>query len=63
MKGNSKNFQHDTRHNTGNVGAMKAKMHPNTGTKKADNQDKIKDPVANQAFRAQMHHSNSANPR
>ncbi len=63
MKGNSKNLPHDTRHNTGNVGAMKAKLRPNVGTKKIDNQDKIKGALANKAFRAQMNHSNSANPR
>ena len=63
MKGNSKNLPHDTRHNTGIIGAMKAKLRPNMGTKKIDRKDKIKDTTANKAFRAQMNHSNAANPR
>lgn len=62
MKGNSKNLPHDTKHNTGNLGAMQSKLHPNQGTRKLDKQDNVKNPAAKKAFKAKLK-SDSSNPR
>jgi len=62
MKDNNKVLPNDTRHNSGNLGAMKAKLNPNKGTQKRDYQDNVKNPAAKKAFKAKLK-ADSSNPR